>query len=119
MDWIRCFAYRNKGHRLQSIFSSWAYSTGLYVDSISWMFDNAQYSSQLTFRIRRGHLMIGVSATTSTIKPLHENTHWDEPDVAILVKHIRAANDLRFVAAAAADRVHLHIHILLLVVVKL
>lgn len=31
------FAYRNKVHRLQSIFSSQAYLTGLYVDTISWI----------------------------------------------------------------------------------
>lgn len=46
---------------------------------------------------------------------MHEHiTHWNQPDVSILVKHFRAANDLR-VAAAAPDRGHLDVHILLLV----
>lgn len=32
---MRCFAYRNKDHRRRSIFSRWACSTDLYVDTIS------------------------------------------------------------------------------------
>lgn len=44
---------------------------------------------------------------------LDEYTHWYQPDVAILIKHIRTANNLRVVAASQGR--HLHVDLFLFI----